>query len=79
VPSRCGDPGLRPNVDDIKETAEEDKMNANLNATIATERHDRLVTEAAEYRRSTFSRRGKVRRARGSVASFLKDVVAASL
>ncbi len=54
-------------------------MNANLTATIANERHTRLISEAAEYRRSHTARPGKVRRTRGAVAAFLKDVVAAAL
>ncbi len=52
-------------------------MNANLTSTIATERHQRLIDEAAAYRRSTTGRRhGSNRRHR--VAAFLKDLAAAS-
>ena len=50
-------------------------MNTNLSAAIATERHERLISDASEYRRSAsrhISRRHRF-------AALVKDLAAASL
>jgi hypothetical protein len=50
-------------------------MNTNLSAIIATERHERLVSDASEYRRS--ASRKSPRRHR--FAALVKDLAATSL
>ncbi len=53
-------------------------MNVDLSIAIAGERHNRLVNEAAEFRRSRSTRprnQGRPHR----VAAFLKDLAAAAL
>ena len=57
-------------------------MNSNLAASIATERHERLISDAAAFRRSNSSRSAaKSTRSsrRHRVAALVKDLVAASL
>ena len=53
-------------------------MNNTLAAAVATLHQQRLIADAASYRRSHSVDSSKARR-RGRVHAFLKDVVAASL
>jgi hypothetical protein len=61
-------------------------MNANLSAVIATDRHERYISDAAEYRRSRTGRSQKSGESRRSapsrrrrVSAFLKELSAAAL
>ena len=54
-------------------------MNTNLTAADATEHPQRLITEAANYRRGNAARTARKATPRYRVTAFLKDVVAASL
>ena len=57
-------------------------MNTNFTTVIAAERHQRQITDAAEYRRSRTARSTKaqpVRRHSHRVSGFFKDLAAASL
>jgi hypothetical protein len=60
---------------------EEETMNTSLTTVIAAERQQRMVQDAAEYRRARSRRRGKSRRhtRRSRVSAFVKDLAAASL
>ena len=53
-------------------------MNANLTAAIAAERHERLISDAAQYRRSASVHQPKTAR-RSRFSALVKDLVAASL
>ena len=53
-------------------------MNTNFNTVIATERHERLVSDAAQYRRSASVHQPKTAR-RSRFSALVKDLVAASL
>jgi hypothetical protein len=53
-------------------------MNTSLSTVIATERHDRLVSDAAEYRRSASAHQPKTAR-HSRFSALVKDLVAASL
>jgi hypothetical protein len=53
-------------------------MNASLTAAAATERQERLISEAAEHRRSTRNHDRKSSR-RSRFSALVKDLVAASL
>jgi hypothetical protein len=50
-------------------------MNTNLSAVIATERHERLISDASEYRRSASAKTPR----RHRFAALVKDLAAASL
>ena len=50
-------------------------MNTNLSAIIATERHERLISDASEYRRSASAKSAR----RHRFTAFVKDHAAASL
>ena len=57
-------------------------MDTNLTAALASERHDRMVTDAAAFRRARTGRAVKPTRTNhqhSRVVAFLKDIVAASL
>jgi len=57
-------------------------MNTTFTTVIATERHQRQIADAAEYRRSRTARSTKaqpVRRHGHRVSGFFKDLAAASL
>jgi hypothetical protein len=50
-------------------------MNTNLSAIIATERHERLISDASEYRRTASRKTPR----RHRFAALVKDLAAASL
>jgi hypothetical protein len=53
-------------------------MNTSLSTVIATERHERLVSDASEYRRGASVHHPKTAR-RSRFSALVKDLVAASL